>query len=80
MFAGTNIRSILKGKNINSPCSIFCTDNGTHELFDEFTIGVEHLNETYLLRNVVPHKAVGPFASRCQGGEELVLKTGLKAL
>ncbi|KAK9238783.1 hypothetical protein V1525DRAFT_425141 [Lipomyces kononenkoae] len=39
MFAGTNLWTILKDKNINSPCNIFCTNHGTHELFDEFVIG-----------------------------------------
>ncbi|KAK9364824.1 hypothetical protein V1509DRAFT_572231, partial [Lipomyces kononenkoae] len=76
MFAGANLRRILTGKNINSPSNIFCTDNSTHELFDEFIIGVEYLNERYALRKVVARRALGPFISRCQDGEELVFGNG----
>ncbi|KAK9236559.1 hypothetical protein V1525DRAFT_345853, partial [Lipomyces kononenkoae] len=76
VFAGTNLRSILKGKYINSPYNIFCTDNGTHKLFDEFIIGVEHVNEKYVLRKVVPSRARGPFITHCQDREELVFGNG----
>ncbi|KAK9357537.1 hypothetical protein V1504DRAFT_54829 [Lipomyces starkeyi] len=75
MFAGSNIESILSGKNINSPSNTFCTDHDTHLLFDEFVVGVKFLNGQYWLRKVVPKKALG-ILSQCQDGEEVVFGMG----
>ncbi|ODQ71313.1 hypothetical protein LIPSTDRAFT_106473 [Lipomyces starkeyi NRRL Y-11557] len=57
MFAGTNVEAILRGKGINSPGNIFCTDHDTHLLFYEFVIGVQYLNGQYWLRKIVQEEA-----------------------
>ncbi|KAK9237189.1 hypothetical protein V1525DRAFT_450687 [Lipomyces kononenkoae] len=75
MFAGTNMKSRVTGKHINGPSNEFCTDNSTHLLFDQFVIGVEYVNEQYILRKVVARKARG-FIARSQDGEQLVFGRG----
>ncbi|KAK9358573.1 hypothetical protein V1504DRAFT_471064 [Lipomyces starkeyi] len=76
MFGGTNMEAILRGKSINSPSNIFCTDHDTHELFDEFVIGVNYLDGRYWLRKVVTSKAIGAFISHTQDGEEVIFGLG----
>ncbi|KAK9428977.1 hypothetical protein V1505DRAFT_387451 [Lipomyces doorenjongii] len=75
MFAGTNGEAVLRGKLINSPSNIFRRDHDTHLLFDEFIVGIQYLNEQYLLCKVVQEEAQGTI-SRCQDGEEVIFGTG----
>ncbi|KAK9312315.1 hypothetical protein V1524DRAFT_369860, partial [Lipomyces starkeyi] len=75
MFAGTNMESILRGKNINSSRNIFCTDHDTNLHFDEFVIGIAYVNGQYWLRKLVPEKAWGRM-SYCQDGEEVIFGNG----
>ncbi|KAK9357613.1 hypothetical protein V1504DRAFT_44487 [Lipomyces starkeyi] len=75
VFAGTNVEAILRGKCINSPRNIFCTDHDTHLHFDEFVIGIAYVNGQYWLRKLVPEKAWGRM-SFCQDGEEVIFGKG----
>ncbi|KAK9350473.1 hypothetical protein V1505DRAFT_314652, partial [Lipomyces doorenjongii] len=76
MFAGTNVEAVLRGKRINSPSNIFCTDHDTHLLFDEFIVGIQYLNGQYLLRKIVQEEAQGAYISHCLDGEEVMFGTG----
>ncbi|KAK9262444.1 hypothetical protein V1519DRAFT_384773, partial [Lipomyces tetrasporus] len=78
VFAGTDVKTKLRGRDINSPCNLFCTDNTTHRMFNEFCIGVECLNENgvqYKLCKFVPERLCGR-TWRCQDGEDVVFGKG----
>ncbi|KAK9370742.1 hypothetical protein V1509DRAFT_616705 [Lipomyces kononenkoae] len=76
-FAGTSVEAILKGRGINSPSNIFCTDHSTHQSFDLFIIGIEYLYGQCRLRKIVPEEAdEGPFMSHCQDGDQVIFGTG----
>ncbi|KAK9242906.1 hypothetical protein V1506DRAFT_463946 [Lipomyces tetrasporus] len=75
MFAGTNGKTKLESLTINSPRNMFCTDHFTHTLFDEFVIGVEHLNGKFWLRKLIPRAALGNIGV-CQNGEEVIFGHG----
>ncbi|KAK9323808.1 hypothetical protein V1517DRAFT_87362 [Lipomyces orientalis] len=75
MFAGTNVKPKLNGQAINSPRNMFCTDHFTRTLFDEFFIGVEHLNGKFWLRKLRPRAALGNIGV-CQNGEEVIFGHG----